>query len=68
MTQLGAAFVFSNEDMDRWHFVNVRHEVDEDRRSFQRRTAVGPEELLKTALEWIAKLRRDRLTPPSAPV
>jgi len=57
MTQLGAAFVFSNEDKDRWHFVNVRHEAGEDRRSLQRRITVGPEERLRTASERIAKMR-----------
>jgi len=50
-------FVFSNEDKTRWHFVNVRHEAGEDRRSLQRRITVGPEERLRTASERIAKMR-----------
>ena len=49
-------FVFSNEDRDRWHFVNVRYEGGEDRRSLQRRITIGPEERHRTASERIAKL------------
>ncbi len=50
-------FIFSNEDKDRWHFVNIRNEVGEDRRSLQRRITIGPEERLRTASERIAKLK-----------
>lgn len=50
-------FVFSNEEKDRWHFVNVRHEAGEDRRSLQRRITIGPEERLRTASERIEKLK-----------
>lgn len=52
-------FIFSNNDRDRWHFVNVRQEADEERRSLQRRITVGPEERHRTASERIVKLKLD---------
>ncbi len=58
-----ALFVFSNENQDQWHFVNVknigeeRKKRDEDkRRRFFRRITVGPGERLRTACERISML------------
>jgi hypothetical protein len=47
-------FVFSTESQDQWHFVNVRYEADEKRRTLQRRMKIGPEERYRTISERIA--------------
>jgi hypothetical protein len=51
-----ALFVFSNADQDRWHFINVKHDEDVEKRRIFRRITIGPEERLRTASERIALL------------
>jgi type I restriction-modification system DNA methylase subunit len=51
-----ALFVFSNTDQDRWHFINVKHDEDVEKRRIFRRITIGPEERLRTASERIALL------------
>lgn len=49
-------FVFSNRQQDRWHFINVKHDPNVEKRRLFRRITVGPEERLRTASERIARL------------
>lgn len=49
-------FVFSNKAQDRWHFVNVKPDVDVSKRRVFRRITVGREEQLRTASERVAML------------
>jgi hypothetical protein len=51
-----ALFVFSNAKQDRWHFINVKYDNDEQRRRMFRRITVGPEERLRTASERLDRL------------
>ena len=50
-----ALFVFSDHDLERWHFVNVRY-GEGSSRPLLRRIAIGPEEEHRTASERIAML------------
>ncbi len=50
-----ALFVFSDRDLGRWHFVNVRY-GEGSSRPLLRRIAIGPEEEHRTASERIAML------------
>jgi len=51
-----ALFVFSNGAQDRWHFINVKHDKDIEKRRIFRRITVAREERLRTASERIALL------------
>jgi len=51
-----ALFVFSNNAQDRWHFINVKHDEDIEKRRIFRRITVAREERLRTASERIALL------------
>jgi hypothetical protein len=51
-----ALFVFSNSKQDRWHFLNVKHDDDVQRRRLFRRITIGPEERLRTASERLDKI------------
>lgn len=51
-----ALFVFSDSTQKNWHFVNVKHDGERDKRRLFRRITVGPEEQLRTACERIAML------------
>ncbi len=56
-----ALFVFSNEAQDRWHFINVKHDEDIEKRRIFRRITVAREERLRTASERIALLDLDAI-------
>jgi len=59
-----ALFIFSNEQQDRWHFVNVKfNELHRKRRTF-RRIVVSPEENLGTATERISLVDLDTFSIP----
>ncbi len=49
-------FVFSNENQDRWHFLNVKEGPDAAKRRLFRRITIGADERLRTASERIAML------------
>ena len=51
-----ALFVFSNERLSHWHFVNSKYDKDLSKRRLFRRITVGPEERLRTASERMAML------------
>ncbi|MGA3168538.1 MAG: TaqI-like C-terminal specificity domain-containing protein [Terriglobia bacterium] len=51
-----ALFVFSNNSLNRWHFLNVKYDDEITKRRVFRRITVGPEERLRTASERIALL------------
>src|SRR5579859_2246919 len=54
--QLDGLFIFSNADLSRWHFVNVKQDSAQARRRLFRRITIGPEERLRTASERLAWL------------
>lgn len=49
-------FVFSNNPLTHWHFINVKYETARTRRPLFRRITVGPEERLRTAGDRIVML------------
>jgi len=51
-----ALFIFSNNSLNRWHFLNVKYDDEVTKRRVFRRITVGPEERLRTASERIALL------------
>ena len=55
-----ALFVFSNSAQDRWHFINIKYEMETEKRRRFRRITVGPEERLgvrlRTASERLSLL------------
>jgi type I restriction-modification system DNA methylase subunit len=51
-----ALFVFSNNSLNLWHFLNVKYDDEITKRRVFRRITVGPEERLRTASERIALL------------
>jgi hypothetical protein len=51
-----ALFVFSNNNQERWHFLNVKYDEQSSKRRLFRRITIGPEERLRTASERIAML------------
>ncbi|MDC8447796.1 MAG: Eco57I restriction-modification methylase domain-containing protein [Nitrospira sp.] len=51
-----ALFVFSDSAQKNWHFVNVKHDDERDKRRLFRRITIGPDEQLRTACERIAML------------
>jgi hypothetical protein len=51
-----ALFVFSNNSLNRWHFLNVKYDDEITKRRVFRRITVGPEARLRTASERIALL------------
>lgn len=54
-------FVFSNSVQDRWHFVNIKYEMEIEKRRRFRRITVGPEERLRTASERLSLLDLDTI-------
>ena len=58
-----ALFVFSNHTQDRWHFINVKHDVKRDKRRVLRRITVGAGERLRTASERIGMLDVESIDP-----
>jgi len=58
-----ALFIFSNEAQDYWHFINVKHETEAERRRVFRRITVGSEERLRTAAERVAMLDLQSIQP-----
>ena len=58
-----ALFVFSNRRQNRWHFINVKHDVKRDKRRVLRRITVGADERLRTASERISMLDVESLDP-----
>ena len=51
-----ALFIFSNESLDKWHFVNVKPDDKKAKRRIFRRFTVTQEEQLRTASEQLALL------------
>ena len=49
-------FVFSNFHQERWHFINVKYDVKQEKRQVLRRITVGPGEQLRTATERLSLL------------
>ena len=49
-------FVFSNEQQDQWHFLNVKYDEKGDKRRLFRRITIGPQERLRTATERLTLL------------
>ena len=53
---LDGLFIFSNQSLTVWRFINVKGDDKDARRKLLRRITVGPEERLRTASERIALL------------
>jgi len=51
-----ALYVFSNEGLSAWHFLNLKYDVQAERRRLMRRITVRPGEGLRTAAERIQML------------
>ncbi|CCI15753.1 conserved hypothetical protein [Microcystis aeruginosa PCC 9807] len=49
-------FVFSDFHQERWHFINVKYDVKQEKRQVLRRITVGPGEQLRTATERLSLL------------
>lgn len=60
-----ALFIFSNANQERWHFLNVKYDVKQEKRQVLRRITVGPGERLRTATERLnlLDLEGKQLTP-----
>lgn len=56
-------FIFSNEEQNLWHFVNVPLPPDDQKRRIFRRITVNREERLRTASERISMLSLENLSP-----
>jgi len=56
-------FVFSNQNQDRWHFINVKYDDEVKKRRLFRRISIGPEERLRTASQRINMLDLQALQP-----
>ncbi len=65
-----ALFVFSDDQQNRWHFLNVKYDSDAQKRRIFRRITVGPDERLRTASERLTMLDLQsiggRCVPPIA--
>ncbi|MFM6446040.1 MAG: Eco57I restriction-modification methylase domain-containing protein [Microcystis panniformis] len=48
--------MFSNFHQERWHFINVKYDVKQEKRQVLRRITVGPGEQLRTATERLSLL------------
>jgi len=58
-----ALFIFSNKTQSHWHFLNVKHDEDVQKRQLFRRFTVGPEERLRTTSERLAMLDLASISP-----
>ncbi|MDA8077688.1 MAG: Eco57I restriction-modification methylase domain-containing protein [Nitrospiraceae bacterium] len=58
-----ALFVFSNKAQDRWHFINVKYHLEEEKRRIFRRITIQPNEHHRTAAERIAMLDLESIQP-----
>ncbi|MCL4557990.1 MAG: hypothetical protein M1491_05070 [Deltaproteobacteria bacterium] len=56
-------FIFSNNNQERWHFLNVKYDENSSKRRLFRRITIGPEERLRTASERIAMLDLATINP-----
>jgi hypothetical protein len=48
--------IFSNSNQERWHFVNIKDDVKQEKRQVLRRITVAPGEKLRTATERLSLL------------
>ncbi|MGB8348263.1 MAG: Eco57I restriction-modification methylase domain-containing protein, partial [Ktedonobacteraceae bacterium] len=55
-TSQDGLFVFSDNSLTRWHFINVKYDTARTKRPLFRRITVGPEERLRTAGDRIVML------------
>lgn len=53
--------VFSNRDINAWHFINVKYETELSKRQVIRRIAVGVRERMRTAAERLELLDLDKI-------
>ncbi|WP_419547431.1 Eco57I restriction-modification methylase domain-containing protein [Microcystis sp.] len=58
-------FVFSDFHQERWHFLNVKYDVKQEKRQVLRRITVGPGEQLRTATERLSLLDLDNISSES---
>jgi len=58
-----ALFIFSNQSQNYWHFINVKYDIEMEKRRLFRRITVGPEERLRTAAERISMLDLQSIQP-----
>jgi len=58
-------FVFSDFHQERWHFINVKYDVKQEKRQVLRRITVGPGEQLRTATERLSLLDLDNISSES---
>jgi len=60
-----ALFIFSNANQEKWHFLNVKYDVKQDKRQVFRRIQVSPGEQLRTATESLSLLDLDNISSQS---
>jgi methylase of polypeptide subunit release factors len=60
-----ALFIFSNNNQERWHFINVKYDVKREKRQVLRRITVGSGEQLRTATERLSLLDLDNISSQS---
>ncbi|MBC1191062.1 Eco57I restriction-modification methylase domain-containing protein [Microcystis aeruginosa CS-558/01A06] len=58
-------FVFSDFHQERWHFINVKYDVKQEKRQVLRRITVGAGEQLRTATERLSLLDLDNISSES---
>ncbi|BCU13888.1 Eco57I restriction-modification methylase domain-containing protein [Microcystis aeruginosa] len=58
-------FIFSDFHQERWHFINVKYDVKQEKRQVLRRITVGPGEQLRTATERLSLLDLDNISSES---
>jgi hypothetical protein len=60
-----ALFIFSNNNQEKWHFINVKYDVKREKRQVLRRITVATGEQLRTATERLSLLDLDNLSSQS---
>jgi hypothetical protein len=60
-----ALFIFSNTNQERWHFINVKYDIKQEKRQVLRRITVGSGEQLRTATERLSLLDLDNISSQS---
>jgi hypothetical protein len=60
-----ALFIFSDSNQEKWHFLNVKYDIKQEKRQVLRRITVGPGEQLRTATERLSLLDLDNISSQS---
>ncbi|TRU21937.1 MAG: class I SAM-dependent DNA methyltransferase [Microcystis aeruginosa Ma_SC_T_19800800_S464] len=60
-----ALFIFSDSNQEKWHFLNVKYDVKQEKRQVFRRIKVSPREQLRTATERLSLIDLDNISSQS---